>query len=234
MELLCRVLIVDDDPKIRMFVGTHLRARGCTIEQAADGKEALEKVALVQPELVLLDLTLPDLDGLDVLTRLRERARMPVIILSARGSEREKVEALDRGADDYITKPFGIEELLARVRANIRRAEAAPEAGAPVVVEFGSVSIDLASRRVTVCGHEVRLTPIEWGLLRELAGNADKVVGQRELLRRVWGPEYGVESEYLRTFIKQLRKKLEPDPARPRYILTEPGVGYRLQLPQTP
>ncbi len=224
-----RVLIVDDDPNVRMFVSANLRARGYDVYGAATGAEALELAALKAPALILLDLMLPDIHGTEVLRRLREWTHTPVLILSSVGHEREKVLALDLGADDYVTKPFGMGELLARVRASLRRAEAAPYSdNKSAVVDLGRVVIYLHALRVTVEGREVHLTPIEWGLLRELVANLDKVVSHRQLLRRVWGAEYGLETEYLRTFIKQLRKKLEADPAHPRHILTEPGLGYRL------
>ncbi|MDQ3928807.1 MAG: response regulator transcription factor [Chloroflexota bacterium] len=224
-----RVLVVDDDPRIRMFVGANLRARGFEVDLAASGVEAMEQAALHPPDLVLLDLMLPDMHGTEALGDLREWTQAPVLVVSSLGSEHEKVRVLDLGADDYVTKPFGIDELLARVRANLRRSH--PEDDGAPVIELGTITIDLASRQVEVEGREVRLTPMEWALLRELACHVGKVVDHRELLERVWGGEYGVETGYLRTFVKQLRKKLEPDPAHPRYILTVPGVGYQLSSP---
>lgn len=227
-----RVLVVDDDPKILAFVASHLKAQGYEVETAKDGQDALEKAALTQPALVLLDLAMPVLDGITVLKRLREWYSGPVIILSAHTEEQEKVQALDLGADDYLAKPFGMEELLARVRAAFRRAErwdtSVPDRAS---IDAGRLCIDLAERRVAVDGREVPLTRTEYELLRHLAINAGKVLTHRELLQRVWGPEYGDETDYLRTFIKQLRRKLELDPSRPQYILTQPGIGYRFVVP---
>ncbi len=227
-----RILIVDDEPKIRLPVAAHLRAHGYAVGTASAGKEALKWAAQHNPELVLLDLGLPDMDGIDVLGRLRGWSDAPVIVISARTEERERVRALDSGADDYMTKPFGMEELLARTRANLRRVgppQAGPDSG---VLELGRLRIDTAAHKVTVDGSEVRLTPIEWGLLWELASSAGRVVEHRRLQERVWGGDYAIGTEGLRTYIKQLRKKLEPDPTRPRYIQNEPGVGYVLRTPR--
>ena len=231
-----RVLVADDDRQVLAFVGRHLKNQGYTIEVARDGAEALERAAEWLPDLVILDLVMPVMDGVQVLRRLREWGTMPVIVLSARDEEPLKVQALDLGADDYLAKPFGIQELLARVRAAIRRAERHGQ-GAPndlPILRSDGVEIDLNRRQVRRDGAEVPLTRTEYDLLHFLALNSGKVVSHRHLLQEVWGPEYGDEREYLRTFVKQLRRKLEQDPARPRLILTQPGVGYRLVLPSTP
>jgi two-component system KDP operon response regulator KdpE len=228
------VLVVDDDPKIRRLVATHLGQAGFEVYLAANGEEAIYQASLNQPDLVVLDLAMPGIDGFETLARLREWYTDPVIILSATDQEQEKVRALDIGADDYITKPFGTEELAARIRAAIRRAErlsGSTDTQDPVV-NAGSFEIDLSARLVYRDGEEVRLTRTEYDLLRSLAVNAGKVMTHRQLLQAVWGPEYGEETEYLRTFVKQLRRKLEEDPSRPKQILTEPGVGYRLFLEQ--
>jgi two-component system KDP operon response regulator KdpE len=228
------VLVVDDDPKIRRLVATHLGQAGFEVYLAANGEEAIYQASLNQPDIVVLDLAMPGIDGFETLARLREWYTDPVIILSATDQEQEKVRALDIGADDYITKPFGTEELAARIRAAIRRAErlsGSTDTQDPVV-NAGSFEIDLSARLVYRDGEEVRLTRTEYDLLRSLAVNAGKVMTHRQLLQAVWGPEYGEETEYLRTFVKQLRRKLEEDPSRPKQILTEPGVGYRLFLEQ--
>ncbi|MBI4232849.1 MAG: response regulator transcription factor [Chloroflexi bacterium] len=226
-------MVVEDDTRLLTFLAAHLRAKGYHVELARDGQEALERAALFLPDLVVLDLGLPKLDGLEVLRGLRQWTQAPVIILSARGEERTKVEALDLGADDYLTKPFSPEELLARIRAGLRRAEPKQEASpAGPLIQSGDLVVDLANRVVKVAGREVSLTRTEYELLRHLVLEADKVLSHRELLRRVWGPEYGEETEYLRTFIKQLRRKLERDPSRPRHLLTQPGVGYRFRVAQ--
>ncbi len=221
------VLVVDDDLQVLRLVGAHMRTQGYRVVTARDGVEALERASLEPPDLVVLDLVLPKLDGIQTMMRLREWCQAPVVVLSAYGDEQRKVQALDLGADDYVTKPFGIAELLARVRAVMRRAAAARRANATAVIEVGPIRLDMARRQVLVNGREVHLTRTEYDLLRHLATNAGKVLTHRELLQ-VWGPEYGEELEILRTFIKQLRKKLEPDPSHPRYLLTVPGVGYRL------
>ncbi|MDP7262235.1 MAG: response regulator transcription factor [Dehalococcoidia bacterium] len=224
------VLVVDDDPKIRRLVATHLGQSGFEIFLAANGEEAIYQASLHQPGVVVLDLDMPGIDGFETLSRLREWYTDPVIILSATDQEQDKVRALDIGADDYITKPFGTEELAARIRAASRRAERLESAAntADPIVQAGSFKIDLPARIVYREGEEVRLTRTEYDLLRSLAVNAGKVMTHRQLLQSVWGPEYGEETEYLRTFVKQLRRKLEEDPSRPKQILTEPGVGYRL------
>ncbi len=225
-----KILIVDDDPKVVAFVAAQLRTQGYALETALSGEEGLDKAAMALPSLVLLDISMPGMDGLEVLTRLRQWYDGPVVILSASHEEERKVQALDLGADDYLTKPFGMQELLARVRAALRRSEAVASARSheSAVVTVGDISIDMARRVVTRKGQEIPLTRTEYELLRYMASNLGKVLTHRELLREVWGPEYGEETEYLRTFIKQLRRKLEPEPSRPVHLVTQPGVGYRL------
>ncbi|MDH4074707.1 MAG: response regulator [Acidimicrobiia bacterium] len=222
------VLIVDDEPQIRRALQLNLKARGYQVELAADGAEALRVAGRSHPDAVLLDLGLPDMDGLDVIAGLRGWSNVPIVVLSARGDEAGKVDALDAGADDYVTKPFGIEELLARLRAAIRRrAPAAEEA----VVTTDDFTVDLAGRQVTDRnGEPIHLTRIEWGLLEALVRQPNRLVTQRQLLQQVWGPEYETETNYLRVHLTHLRHKLEPDPKQPRYLRTEPGVGYRFHL----
>lgn len=223
------VLIADDDVQIRRLLSRYLLNEGFEVWAAENGEEALYLASLHQPNLIVLDLSMPVMDGFEALKRLREWYRSPVIILSAADQEREKVRALDLGADDYMTKPFGPAELAARVRASLRRADRLSAAGQSdtAVVEFGEVQVDLGARLVKRAGTEVHLTRTEYDLLRMLVTNPGKVLTHRQLLQGVWGPEYGEETEYLRTFIKQLRRKLEGDPSRPAHIITEPGVGYR-------
>ena len=182
------------------------------------------------PALIILDLGLPDLDGLDVTRQVREWSEVPILVLSARGQEQDKIAALDAGADDYLTKPFGVGELLARMRVALRHAQQAADTSEVPIFEVGDLKVDLARRRVTVAGEEVHLTPIEYNLLKTLVQHAGKVVTQTQLLKEVWGPAYSAESHYLRVYLSQLRRKIEIDPARPRYLLTEPGVGYRLKV----
>jgi two-component system KDP operon response regulator KdpE len=229
-----RILVVDDERGILVYVGANLRQQGYEVVTAQDGRQALEAAALRPPDLVILDLAMPELDGFETLGRLREWTRAPVLVLSAHADEVGKVRALDLGADDYLTKPFSVQELLARVRVALRRVDTygAP-AGGPALDLGGPAAlvVDLARRVVTRGGEEVHLTRTEYELLAYLARRLDRVVGQRELLQGVWGPEYGSESDYLRTFVRQLRKKLEPDPANPSYLLTASGVGYRLHKP---
>ncbi len=220
------VLVVDDDPAIVRTLGINLRARGYDVETAADGRSALQVVEERLPDAVILDLGLPDLDGLTVLQRLREQHAVPVVILSARHETDDKVEALDSGADDFVTKPFEMEELMARVRAAVRRTTAGEP---PLVVTGAGVRIDVTERRADRGGEVVRLTPTEWHLVEVLARRAGHLVSQQLLLRdEVWGPGYGRESHYLRVYLAQLRRKLEPDPANPVLFLTDPGQGYRL------
>ncbi|MEX0761587.1 MAG: response regulator transcription factor [Dehalococcoidia bacterium] len=228
------VLVVDDDPKIRRLVAAHLKKAEYEPLLAANGPEALHQASLYQPSAIILDISMPGMDGFETLGRLREWYTEPVIILSATDLESEKVRALDLGADDYVTKPFGPDELLARVRASLRRAErlAVSEDVNEPLLRAGDIEVDLAARIVRKAGNEIRLTRTEYELLRELAVNAGKVLLHRQLLHSVWGPEYGEEAEYLRTFVKQLRRKLEKDPSRPTLIKTEPGVGYRFMADQ--
>jgi two-component system, OmpR family, KDP operon response regulator KdpE len=222
-----RVLVVDDEPQILRGLGTNLRARGYDVETAPDGERALTVAASTLPDVVILDLGLPGIDGVEVIRGLRAWTRTPIIVLSARDQERDKVEALDAGADDYVEKPFGMNELLARLRAAERRAAPAGEAA---VVETDAFTVDLAAKRVTSAdGREVHLTPTEWGLVESLVRRPGKLVSQRQLLQEVWGPRYEEETNYLRVYMAQIRRKLEPDPARPRYFITEPGMGYRFE-----
>jgi len=221
-----RILVVDDDRQLLRALRINLTARGYGVVVALTGAQGLSAASREGPDLVIVDLGLPDMDGVEVVAGVRGWSAVPVIVLSARHLEQSKVRALDAGADDYVTKPFGMDELLARVRAALRRAT--PVAEAPVV-RTGSFTVDLAARRVTRDGTDVRLTPTEWHVLEVLVRNAGKLVTQRQLLQEVWGPRYESETNYLRVYLAQLRAKLEPDPARPRYLLTEPGMGYRFQ-----
>ncbi len=221
-----RVLVVDDDPTILRTLRINLRARGLDVVAVATGQAALASVAEEAPDLVVLDLGLPDLDGVEVLRALRRTSTVPVVVLSARHESDDKVEALDEGADDYVTKPFGMDELMARVRAAIRRAGTdLPQMPA---FEAAGFTLDFGTRTATRDGHQVRLTPTEWRLLGELARHGGRVVTQEALLKSVWGPAYGRESNYLRVYANQIRHKLEPDPSSPRHLITEPGIGYRL------
>ena len=221
-----RVLVVDDEPAIRRFLRVSLSAHGYAVFEADSGQAALSAVVADRPDLVILDLGLPDLDGIEVTHLLREWTHIPIIILSVRGQEADKVAALDAGADDYLTKPFGAGELLARMRVALRRVS---QSGVQPVFTSGDLTVDLARRVVAVAGQEVQLTPTEYDLLRVLVTHAGKVLTHRQLLREVWGVGYGQEMHMLRVNISNLRRKIEPDPARPRYVLTEPGVGYRLR-----
>jgi two-component system, OmpR family, KDP operon response regulator KdpE len=222
------VLVVDDEPQILRALGVILRNAGYEVATAATKSEALDAVSVRPPDVMVLDLVLPDGSGVDVTSEVRRWSSLPIIVLSAVGDEGEKVRALDVGADDYITKPFGTDELLARLRAVLRRA--AGNRDEPVV-NVGPIAIDLTDRRVTRDGDEVHLTPIEFDIVRELAGHVGKLVTQRQLLQAVWGPGYDLETHYLRVHIAHIRAKLEPDPSNPRYLITEPGVGYRLREP---
>ena len=219
-----RILVVDDEPQIVRALTINLRARGYDVRSAADGKEALRVAAAHPPDVVILDLGLPDLDGVDVIAGLRGWTTVPILVLSGRSDSLDKVDALDAGADDYVTKPFGMDELTARLRAMLRRnvpVEATP------AVEFGDVRVDLVATRVTLRGEEVRLTPTEWHLLEVLVRHPGKLLAQRQLLTEVWGPGYETAQGNLRLYMAQLRRKLEPDPSRPRFFRTEPGMGYR-------
>jgi two-component system KDP operon response regulator KdpE len=220
-----RVLVVEDEPALARALAITLRARAYQVEVAHTGAAALDLAAARPPDLVVLDLGLPDIDGMDVLRALRGWSEVPVVVLSARQTSDDKVEALDAGADDYVSKPFGMAELLARLRAAARRG--APEPAEPVV-DTASFTVDLAMRRVLRDGEEVRLTPTEWHLLEILARSVGRVVGRRELLQELRGPYLDRETHYLRVYLAQLRRKLEPDPSHPRHLITEPGIGYRL------
>lgn len=223
-----RILVVDDEPGLAHALAITLRASGWDVATAADGAGALAAAATRLPDVVLLDLGLPDLSGVDVITALRAWSRVPIVVLSARQHGEDKVEALDAGADDYVTKPFAMNELLARLRAAVRRS-AQPTAGDEAVVEAGDLTIDLARRRVLRGGTEVRLTPTEWSMLEVLVRNRGRLVPRRQLLQEVWGPAYADETNYLRVYSAQLRRKLEEDPAAPRHLITAPGMGYRFE-----
>ncbi|MBI4213099.1 MAG: response regulator [Chloroflexi bacterium] len=222
-----KVLVVDDETAILRAVRTVLMGHGWQVETAESGLQALERAAHGQPDVILLDLGLPDLDGLDVIREIRKRSATPIIVLSVRETERDKVAALDLGADDYLTKPFGVDELLARVRVALRHA-AGPSGGAEAVFRTGDFTVDLGRRLVSVEGAEVHLTPNEFDLLKAFIRYPNRVLTDRMLLQQVWGPEYGSEEHYLHVYMARLRKKLEPDPRHPRYLTTVPGVGYRL------
>lgn len=221
------VLVVDDEIQIRRFLRISLEASGYRVFETETGKEALAKAAQLRPDVIILDLGLPDMDGLEVLTSLRGWTKTPVIILSVRDADRDKVTALDSGADDYLTKPFSVDELMARMRVALRHSR--PEPATPIF-RIGEVEVDLASHQVKVRGEAVKLTTTEFALLRLLIQHAGKVLTHRQILREVWGPEYIDETHYLRVYFAQLRQKLEIDPALPKLILTEPGVGYRLAV----
>ncbi|MEV6241122.1 response regulator [Lentzea sp. NPDC051838] len=224
-----KVLVVDDEPQIVRALRINLSARGYEVLTAHDGVSALRLAADGKPDVVVLDLGLPDMDGTDVIAGLRGWTTLPIIVLSARTDSTDKVDALDAGADDYVTKPFGMDELLARLRAAVRRSAVTGPEDEPIV-QTASFTVDLAAKRVLKDGAEVHLTPTEWGLLEVLARNAGKLVAQKQLLRDVWGPAYEKETHYLRVYLAQLRRKLEPEPARPRHLLTEPGMGYRFEV----
>lgn len=221
-----RLLVIDDEHSIRRFLRTILTDREFSLHEAEDGRSGLAAAATLRPDLILLDLGLPDLDGVTVVTRIREWSAVPIIVLSVRDREDDKVKALDAGADDYLTKPFGVAELLARIRAALRRN--VQQVGEPIYRCEG-LEVDLGRRRVTVAGVETTLTPTEYELLRLLVNHAGKVLTHRQILSRIWGPTYVEQPHVLRVNVSNLRRKLENDPARPRYILTEPGVGYRLR-----
>lgn len=222
------ILVVDDDPAILRLLSTNLKARDYEVTTSIDGEEALEAIEGDFFDLIVLDIMMPRVDGVEVCRRIREWSRVPIIILSARGDEKDKVKCLELGADDYLTKPFGIAELMARIRTALRHSGSARVAPTRSTFACGDMEINFAARRVTVAGSEVRLTPTEYSLLQQLATNADKVITHHMLLQKVWGEEYGSEKEYLRVFVGRLRKKIEPDPEKPRYIITTPGVGYHL------
>jgi two-component system KDP operon response regulator KdpE len=222
-----KVLVVDDEPALARALAINLRAHGWEVVTAADGRSALEAAANEHPDVVVLDLGLPDLDGTEVIAGLRGWTNVPIVVLSARQHGEDKVEALDLGADDYVTKPFAMNELMARLRAAVRRSqESAPEQSEVVV---GGLVIDLARKRVSRDGVDVRLTPTEWAFLELLARNVGKLVTREQVLREVWGPAYSQETHYLRVYAAQLRRKLEDDPAHPRHLVTSPGLGYTLE-----
>ncbi|MBI5169899.1 MAG: response regulator [Candidatus Eisenbacteria bacterium] len=223
------VLVVDDDVPIRRFLRAGLESAGYRLIEAATGADALREASTRAPDVVLLDLGLPDLDGFEVVKRLREWTRLPVIVLSARGQEQDKIRALDSGADDYVTKPFAMGELLARVRAALRHHDRTRDGAEASVVQVEGLRVDLGQRRVSVEGHDVRLTPIEYRLLAVLARHAGRVLTHEQILREVWGPQATGQHHYIRVYMAQLRQKLEPDPPRPRWLVSEPGVGYRLR-----
>ena len=222
-----RVLVVDDEPQILRALGINLRARGYEVDLAPDGERALDVAARHHPDVVVLDLGLPGIDGVDVIRGLRGWSQVPIVVLSVRDAEGDKVAALDAGADDYVTKPFGMDELLARLRAALRRTTPAEE---EALVETEDFTIDLAAKKVRRNGEEVRLTPTEWNLVEVLVRNRGRLVAQTQLLQDVWGPQYHDETNYLRVFMAQVRRKLEPEPAHPRYFITEPGMGYRFEI----
>ncbi|MBM7789392.1 response regulator [Tenggerimyces flavus] len=221
-----RVLVVEDDPQLARALAINLRARDYEVDLAPDGRTALDLAARKHPAVVILDLGLPDLDGVDVIRGLRGWTQVSIIVLSARHTSDEKVTALDAGADDYVTKPFGMDELLARLRAAVRRGLPSLE---DAIVETSSFTVDLAAKRVLRDGADVRLTPTEWHLLEVLVRSPGKLIGQQQLLQEVWGPGYSTETNYLRVYLAQLRRKLEPDPSHPKHLVTEPGMGYRFE-----
>jgi two-component system KDP operon response regulator KdpE len=222
------ILLIEDEPQMRRFLRTALTTNDYRLVEAETAKEGLAQAAARNPDVILLDLGLPDRDGLDVTRELREWTGTPIIVLSARGREQDKVAALDVGADDYLTKPFGVEELLARIRVALRHAALPPGAAPEPIFEAGVLRVDLAERRVWRQGEEIHLTPTEYKLLATLVRHAGKVLTHRQLLKEVWGANYVNQSHYVRVYLAQLRQKIEPDPARPRLLMTEPGVGYRL------
>lgn len=222
-----RVLVIDDEPQILRALGINLKARGYEVDLAPTGRRALALAASGHPDIVILDLGLPDIDGIEVIRGLRGWTSTPILVLSVREREADKVAALDAGADDYVTKPFGMDELFARMRAALRRSQPGEEAPVVTTEDF---AIDLAAKRVTSSdGAEVRLTPTEWAIVELLARNPGKLVSQRQLLQEVWGPQYSTETNYLRVYLAQIRRKLEPEPSRPRYFVTESGMGYRFE-----
>ncbi len=227
-----RVLVIDDEPEIGRAVRLGLGSADFTVEWSATGAAGMERVAQWRPDVILLDLSLPDIDGVEVCKRLRAWTQTPIIVLSVRSREADKVAALEQGADDYLTKPFGMSELIARIRVALRHAAqtaGATGATAGALVRVGELELDLERRQVTVSGQPVHLTPTEYEVLKYMASHMGKVVTHRMLLHAVWGPSYEAEAHYLRVFINQLRRKIEPDPSRPRYLITEPGIGYRIR-----
>ncbi len=223
------VLVVEDEQPMRRFLHALVKGHGLRVIEASTGHEGISLAASHNPDVVLLDLGLPDLDGLEVTSRIREWTQTPIIVLSARGMEQDKIEALDRGADDYLTKPFGAGELLARLRVALRHARLKASDPTPSTFELGEIAVDLAARRVVVRGEEVHLTPLQYKLLTTLVEHAGRVLTHRQILQRVWGRNTAGQEHYVRVYMAQLRRKIEQDPAQPRYILTETGVGYRLR-----
>jgi len=223
-----RVLVVDDEQAIRRFLHVALTSQGYEVFEASSGLEALSTAANYRPDIIIIDLGLPDIDGIDVTKLFRQVTKIPIIVLSVRGSENDKIAALDAGADDYLTKPFGVGELLARLRANLRRST---QPATDLIFVNGDLTVDLEKRLVTVAGREVQLTPTEYDLLKMLVTHAGKVLTHNHLLREVWGTGYEQEFHILHVNVSNLRRKIEPDPSRPRFIITEPGVGYRLKTP---
>jgi two-component system, OmpR family, KDP operon response regulator KdpE len=224
------VVLIEDASEIRRFLRATLAGHGYRLVEAETGREGLQAAETRQPDLIILDLGLPDIDGLEVIRRLRQWTAVPILVLSARGQEVDKVAALDAGADDYVAKPFGVGELLARMRVSLRHAERTVRDVEEQVYKAGDLVVDLAQRRVTVNGQDVHLTPIEYRLLTTLIKHAGKVLTHKQLLKEVWGRPYDDQPHYLHVFMNQLRRKIEPDPTRPRHLLTEPGVGYRLAV----
>ncbi|MER6737229.1 response regulator transcription factor [Streptomyces puniciscabiei] len=224
-----RVLVVEDDPQLVRALVINLQARHYGVDAASDGATALRLAAARQPDVVLLDLGLPDMDGVDVIRGVRDRSRVPILVLSARQASDEKVAALDAGADDYITKPFSMDELLARLRAAVRRTEDTPLVPEPTRVETAHFTLDLLAKKAVRDGRDVRLTPTEWHLLEILVTNPGRLVTQKQLLHEVWGVSQSNKTNYLRVYMAQLRRKLESDPSQPRYLITEPGMGYRFE-----
>ena len=225
MDSTNRILVIDDESQIRKLLKVSLKSQGFYIEESHDGRDGINKVAIIKPDLVILDLGLPDMDGKEVIREIREWSNVPIVIQTARDQEQEKIEALDNGADDYITKPFGIGELLARIRVCLRRKT---EDENEHIFNFGGLIIDLVNRRITVDNMEIKLTPTEYEIIKVLAQNAGKVITHKQLLKKVWGNAYDNDNNYIRVYIGQIRRKIEPNPAQPCYIITESGVGYRL------
>ncbi|HET6358029.1 response regulator [Streptomyces sp.] len=225
-----RVLVVEDEPQLVRALVINLQAREYGVDAAPDGATALRLAAARQPDVIVLDLGLPDMDGIDVIKGLRSWTRVPILVLTARRASEEKVAALDAGADDYITKPFSMDELLARLRAAVRRTEAVSPTSDTVVVTTNDFTVDLVAKKVNRAGHDVRLTPTEWQLLEILICNPGRLITQRQLLQDVWGASYSNKTNYLRVYMAQLRRKLEADPSHPRYVITEPGMGYRFEM----
>ncbi len=224
------IVVIEDDPSIRLFLRTGLGAHGFKVFEADRGKQGIVEAGIRKPDLIILDLGLPDMDGVDVIKTIREWSVMPIIILSARSNEQNKIDALDAGADDYLTKPFGLGELLARIRVSMRHSVSSPEQDQNGIFTTGALKVDLLKRQVVIGDREVHLTPIQYRLLSVLIKNAGKVLTHQYLLKEVWGPSYKDNSHYLRIYMSQLRQKLETDPTKPQYILTESSVGYRLKV----